>query len=105
MNLEKKRMELQSLLTMYLGMELSELSSQQKKQYNITYGVSIVNLNNESFQKYGINEGAVILAVERQKVSKVDDVEQYLRMYKDNPYVTLQILNTDNRVEYISISL
>lgn len=88
-----------------LGMELSELSSQQKKQYNITYGVSIVKLNNDSFKKYGINEGAVILAVERQKVSKVDDVEQYLRMYKDNPYVTLQILNTDNRVEYISISL
>ncbi|MCC7520305.1 MAG: Do family serine endopeptidase [Flavobacteriaceae bacterium] len=88
-----------------LGMELSELSSQQKKLYNITYGVSIVKLNNDSFKKYGINEGAVILAVERQKVSKVDDVEQYLRMYKDNPYVTLQILNTDNRVEYISISL
>jgi len=88
-----------------LGMELSEMSSQQKKQYNITYGVSIVKLNNDSFKKYGINEGAVILAVERKKVTKVDDVEQYLRMYKDNPYVTLQILNTDNRVEYISISL
>lgn len=88
-----------------LGMELAELTSQQKKQYNINYGVSIVKLKNESFQKYGINEGAVILAVERQKVSKVDDVEQFLRFYKDNPYVTLQILNTDNRIEYISISL
>lgn len=88
-----------------LGMKLTELTAQQKKQYNINYGVSISEIHNDAFKRYGIEEGAVILGIDRQKVTKVADVEQYLRASKENPYVTLQILNTDNQVEYISISL
>ena len=88
-----------------LGLKLSEITTAQKKKYNINYGVNIAQINNNAFKKYGIKEGAIILAVERQKVNNVADIEQYLRSYKDNQYVTLQILNTDGNIEYLSFSL
>ena len=88
-----------------LGLQLKGLSQKQKNNYNIDYGVSIEKINNPSFSKYGIKTGAIILAIERQKVMSVSDVERIMRTFEDDEYVSLQILNTDNRVEYISLKL
>ncbi len=35
----------------------------------------------------------------------VAGVERLMRIYEDNEYVTLQILNTNNKVTYISLEL
>lgn len=88
-----------------LGLQLEELSSKQINKYGLDYGVSIEKINNPSFSKYGIKEGAVILGIERQKIKQVADVEKLMRYYEDKEYVTLQILNTNNKVEYISLKL
>ncbi len=88
-----------------LGMKLKELSSKQKNTYHIDYGVAIEKINNPSFERYGIQKGAIILAIERQKVFSIDDVERLLRDNENNTYVTLQILNTNNKIEYISLKL
>lgn len=88
-----------------LGLQLEELSQKQKSKYEINYGVSIVKINNESFSRYGIKEGAIILGIERQKIKNVADVEKLMRYYEDKEYVTLQILNTNNKVEYVSLKL
>jgi Do/DeqQ family serine protease len=88
-----------------LGMELKELSNKQKNNYNIDYGVSITKINNPSFARFGIQKGAIILAIERQKVYTTDDVERLLRENENNTYVTLQILNTNNKIEFISLKL
>jgi len=88
-----------------LGLELKNLSDSQKATYKIDYGVKISKINNPSFAKYGIQKGALILGIERKKVSNKADVEQLLRHYEKNEYVTLQILNTNNKIEYISLKL
>lgn len=88
-----------------LGLQLEELSQKQKSKYEINYGVSIVKINNKSFSRYGIKEGAIILGIERQKIKGVADVEKLMRYYEDKEYVTLQILNTNNKVEYVSLKL
>lgn len=88
-----------------LGLQLKTLSQKQKNKYNIDYGVAIEKINNPSFIKYGITKEAIILAIERQKVTNIADVETLLRTYEDNEYVTLQILNTNNKIEYISLKL
>lgn len=88
-----------------LGMKLVETNSTIKKKFGIDYGVTIEKLNNDNFRRYGVEEGTIILSVEKQKVYKVSDVEQLLRSNKDNQYVTVQILNTNGRVEYIAINL
>lgn len=88
-----------------LGLQLGDLSKKQKQKYQIDYGVQIEKINNPSFSRFGIEEGAIILAIERQKVTSVENVEQLMRQFEDNEYVTLQILNTNDKVEYISLKL
>jgi len=88
-----------------LGLQLKEISKKQKKKYNIDFGVSIEKINNKSFSRYGIKEGAIILAIEREKVHTVADVESLIQQHENSQYVTLQILNTNNKVEYISLKL
>jgi Do/DeqQ family serine protease len=86
-----------------LGLKLKEISDKQKQKYQIDYGVSIDRINNQSFRRHGIEEDAIILAIERQKVHTIADVENLIRHYEDSEYVTLQILNTNDKVEYISL--
>ena len=88
-----------------LGLQLEDISEKQKQKYQIDYGVSISKIENTSFKRYGIKENAIILAIERQKIHSVTDVEQLMRHYEDNEYVTLQILNTNGKLEYISLKL
>lgn len=88
-----------------LGVKLEKASTTSKQKFNINYGVTIQQNNNESLKRYGVNEGAIILSIDRQKVNSVAEVEQALRNSKNNPYVTLQILNTNGRVEYISVAM
>lgn len=88
-----------------LGLKLEDLSSRQKQKYQIDYGVSISKINNISFSRYGIKENAIILAIERQRIHSVSDVESLMRQFENNEYVTLQILNTNGKVEYISLKL
>lgn len=88
-----------------LGVKLEKASTTSKQKFNINYGVTIQQNNNESLKRYGVNEGAIILSIDRQKVNSVAEVEQALRNSKNNPYVTLQILNTNGRIEYISVAM
>ncbi|HIP49470.1 MAG TPA: Do family serine endopeptidase [Lutibacter sp.] len=88
-----------------LGLQLQEISEKQKQKYQIDYGVSISKIDNVSFSRYGIKENAIILAIERQKIQSVTDVEQLMRHYENNEYVTLQILNTNGKLEYVSLKL
>lgn len=88
-----------------LGLQLEEISEKQKKKYQIDYGVNILKIENDSFRKYGIQENAIILAIERQKIKSVADLERLMRHFDNNEYVTLQILNTNGKVEYVSLKL
>ena len=88
-----------------LGLELQNLTDLQKGKYHLDYGVQISKINNPSFSKYGIQKGALLLAIEREKVFNRTDVERLLRQYEKNEYVTLQILNTNNKIDYISLKL
>jgi len=88
-----------------LGLQLQEISEKQKQKYQINYGVSISKIENSSFSRYGIQKNAVILAIERQKIQTVADVERLMRHFENNEYVTLQILNTNGKIEFVSLKL
>ncbi len=88
-----------------LGLQLEAISERQKQKFQIDYGVSISKIDNDSFSRYGIKENAIILAIERQKIQSIADVERLMRQFENNEYVTLQILNTNGKVEYVSLRL
>jgi Do/DeqQ family serine protease len=88
-----------------LGLQLGAMSERERNNWDINYGVKIDGIKNEAFSRNGINKGDMILSVDQQKLQSVDDLEQYLRKSKNKPYITLQILKTSGKVEYVSVSL
>ena len=88
-----------------LGLKLKELPDKIKRKYRIDYGVQIDAIDNPSFSRFGIQKGAVILAIERQRVHSVSEVETLMRRFENNEYVTLQILTKDGKVEFVPLKL
>jgi Do/DeqQ family serine protease len=65
------------------GMEFEDLDDSDKKNFNINYGVKIKTFNNEQYIEYADEfEGAIILAIDGQKVKDVASISNYLKQKK-----------------------
>lgn len=84
--------------------ELTPISKSDANRFDINYGVKIVNLKNKSIeQTYGISNGDIILAVEDQKVSDSQEVDQLLKKHQNKDYFELQILTQSGKMGYIRV--
>jgi len=84
--------------------ELEPISKSEANRYDINYGVKIVSLNNEAIERtYGVGNGDIILAVEDQKVSSAQEVDQLLKKYQNKDYFELQILTKSGKQGYIRV--
>ena len=84
--------------------ELEPISKSEANRYDIDYGVRIVSLNNEAIERtYGVGNGDIILAVEDQKVSSAQEVDQLLKKYQNKDYFELQILTKSGKQGYIRV--
>ena len=84
--------------------ELQPIPKRDANRFDIDYGIKIVNLKNKSlFETYGVKSGDIILAVEDQKVTTVEDLERLLKKYQNKSYVELHILTQDGKVGYIRL--
>jgi len=84
--------------------QLEPISKSEAKRYDIDYGVRIVSLNNEAIERtYGVGNGDIILAVEDQKVSSAQEVDQLLKKYQNKDYFELQILTKSGKQGYIRV--
>jgi Do/DeqQ family serine protease len=59
------------------GARLSTLSSADKSELNVDYGVKVVDLKEGKFKDLGIKKGYVILSVNGKKVKNASEVRQY----------------------------
>jgi serine protease Do len=64
------------------GAKLESVSLQDLKKLNIGSGVRISNLSEGVFKNNGIKEGFIITHIDRQRVSKPEDVNNYLKSKK-----------------------
>ena len=64
------------------GAKLESVSLQDLKKLNIGSGVKIVGLNDGIFKNNGVKEGFIITHLDRQRVSKPEDVNEYLKNKK-----------------------
>ncbi len=84
--------------------ELKPISKSEANRYDIDYGVKIVSLNNEAIERtYGVGSGDIILAVEDQKVSSAQEVDQLLKKYQNKDYFEIQILTKSGKQGYIRV--
>ena len=66
--------------------------------------MKIVDLKNAAIERtYGVGNGDIILAVEDQKVSSSEEVDQLLKKYQNKDYFELQILTQSGKLGYIRV--
>lgn len=61
--------------TQFLGMYLTNITSEQKEYYGIEHGVIIKELGNRRLYRYGIDEGFVIIEINNKEIKDVSDVD------------------------------
>ena len=84
--------------------DLKPIPKKDANRFDIDYGVKIISLKNKSLQEtYGLKSGDIILAVEDQKISNVEDLERLLKKFQNKSYVELHILTQDGKVGYIRL--
>lgn len=63
-----------------IGAAFKELTADQKKQYGISYGVQVAGIDNGGrFKKEGIEKGFIVMKINNQSVSTVEDVETIIQ--------------------------
>lgn len=84
--------------------ELEPINRSDANRFDIDYGVKIVSLKNADIERtYGVGAGDIILAVEDQKVSSAEEVDQLLKKYQNKDYFELQILTKSGKQGYIRV--
>jgi serine protease Do len=86
-----------------LGMVLSELSAEQRKELDVTGGLLVENATGNA-AKAGIRRGDVLLAINNQDVKSLEQLGQVLGQYEKSRSVALLIRRGDSSI-YIPLRL
>ncbi len=88
----------------YMIGELIPIPKRDANKFDVSYGVKIVGLNNENlYDTYGIENGDIILEVEDEKVSTVNEVENLLKKHQNKEYIVLQMLTQQGKIGYVRL--
>ena len=88
----------------YIG-ETKVLTASEKSKFNIDFGVKISKLTNKELIDKGLRNNDIILAVNEVKIFSASELSLLLKNNENKDYVTLQILNQQGRIGYVSIRL
>ena len=82
----------------YNGVEYEDISSNDKKEFNIDSGVKIKSVKNEGIIEYAQTlEGSIILSVDGRKVESIEGLTNYLKN-KRNPKSQYRIITKDGQL-------
>ncbi len=69
---------------LFIGLELQNLEEEERKKFNLDYGVKITRNQNRGLLRYGIEEGYYILEINQNKMEDVDKITNYTLEDVDN---------------------
>jgi len=78
------------------GLQLENLNTNDKKKFNLTYGVRIKDVANQS---YGELAGSIILTIDNIKIKDVETASEVLSKKQQNEITKIEILNKNGQVE------
>ena len=84
--------------TEFKGMELENISANDKKKYNLTYGVKIKSLTNENLKQYEDElKGNIILSIDNEKAKDVETVSKLLIKKEETQSVRIEMINKNGQ--------
>lgn len=90
-----------------LGAEFKVLSDAEKRQYNVNYGLKVVNVNGGLFAKAGVKKGLVILKVNNVAMSSLEELQNVVKMANasSEPVLFISGLNSAGKRVYYSVDI
>ena len=90
-----------------LGVNLKEISSAQKSQHNISYGLEVIKVSKGKMQKAGITKGFIITKVNDEAMKTLDDLQRVVKeaSTSDEPVLIIQGLNPAGVKKYFAVQL
>ncbi|MDR0429528.1 MAG: Do family serine endopeptidase [Tannerellaceae bacterium] len=92
-----------------LGAAFKELTPKQKQQLGISYGIEVVGVTNGKMKDAGIQKGYIIMIVNDQKVSSVDEfekiVDRVLKAGGEDQVLFIKGISPNGRTRYYAIDL
>ena len=87
-----------------LGAKIVPLTKEDQYRYRLNKGVKIQELKNGKFKSAGLSEGYIIVKVNNQVISGIDDLERAIKAAGDDG-VFITAVSPRGRVEYFAFSL
>jgi Do/DeqQ family serine protease len=92
-----------------LGAAFKELTSRQKQELGISYGIEVAAVFNGKLKEAGVAKGFIIMLANDQKVSSAQDlekiVERILKTGGEEQLLVLKGVNPNGRTRYYAIDL
>jgi serine protease Do len=90
--------------TEFKGMELENINANDKKKFNLTYGVKIKALTNENLRQYEDElKGNIILSIDNEKAKDVETVSKLLNKKEEAQSVRIEMINKSGQLLQIII--
>lgn len=86
-----------------LGATFRELTSKEKKELNIQYGVKVKSLEPGKLKSAGVQEGDVITVVNQKPCESVEQLTQFLNTVKGGVY--LELVSSSGKKDYIGFGI
>ena len=92
-------------LQFYIG-DVKPVKSSELTKFGIKNGLKIIKVTNAVLKdRFGINEGDIIIGIDDHTVSKEQDLNYYLEKGQHKQYVILKIITKGNQLEYIPLKI
>ncbi|MFA9190351.1 Do family serine endopeptidase [Flavobacterium sp. FZUC8N2.13] len=90
--------------TEFKGMELENISSADKKKFNVDYGVKIKSIKNENLSQYADElTGNIILSIDNVKVNDIESASKLLNSKDERQSVRIEMINKNGEIIRIII--
>ncbi|SEG05481.1 Do/DeqQ family serine protease [Flavobacterium urumqiense] len=90
--------------TEFKGMELENINANDKKKFNLSYGVKIKSITNENLRQYEDElKGNIILSIDNEKTKDVETVSKLLNKKEETQSVRIEMINKNGQLLQIII--
>ncbi|CAM1347087.1 trypsin-like peptidase domain-containing protein [Tenacibaculum insulae] len=82
------------------GVQLKDLTKQERKKYGINGGAKITATNNKGFQYYKVGAGYILTKINGKEVSNASEAVSVLDNHTRNRQMVLELMGPDRQKEY-----